>query len=73
MQISFIVVNSHILHSTTIPTPQNIPIIRSCGRIGIIFSYISMTLPAIPFIFMFTASIVGVNGIHSSRSFHMFL
>jgi hypothetical protein len=22
---------------------------------------------------MFTASIVGVNGIHSSRSFHMFL
>jgi uncharacterized YccA/Bax inhibitor family protein len=72
-QITYIIVNNNILKNHTIPMPQNIPIIHSCGHVAIIFSYISMCLPAAPFIFMLTSWIIGVNGIHSSRLFHMFL
>jgi hypothetical protein len=40
---------------------------------GYIFSFIAVLLPFIPFFFLLTSWIVGINGVHSSRTFHYFL
>jgi hypothetical protein len=40
---------------------------------GYVFSYIAMLLPIIPFFFLLTSWIVGINGVHASKTFHYFL
>jgi hypothetical protein len=46
---------------------------HSVGVVGNIFSYISIGLPVLPFLFLLTTSIIGINGMLSSRTFHYFL
>jgi hypothetical protein len=48
-------------------------IYHNLGVVGNIFSYISIGLPVIPFIFLLTTAIIGINGMLSSRMFHYFL
>jgi hypothetical protein len=43
------------------------------GVVGNIFSYIAVSLPVVPFVFLLTTAIIGINGMLSSKMFHYFL
>jgi hypothetical protein len=69
-QICYLVFVTHILKSTE-SSPDKL--YHSVGVVGNIFSYISIGLPVIPFLFLLTTAIIGINGMLSSRMFHYFL
>jgi hypothetical protein len=57
-------------HGTSYPSES---LYHSWGVVGNIFSYISIGLPVVPFLFLLTTAIIGINGMLSSRLFHYFL
>jgi hypothetical protein len=67
-QICYIVFVTNLLKHPTLNG-----LFHDVGVAGNVLSYISISLPIIPFIYLITTAIIGVNGVLSSRTFHYFL